>query len=611
MSGPIRAAAPVEDAPRPLDQGDFQADDGLEVEARRTKPSGAPRRLVAFAGALVVAALASPVAVAQLPELPGLPRADSPLPEEPVRQALEPVQQIVQEPLPSPVEEIVQGSPAAPLRAEVREIVGGSGGGDSPGGGSGSGSAGGRSDTAGPAAGGSEGGPGTGAAPPGGASPATEPGDDPGSPRDDGGGSRRDGAGDGPGGSADGTGGPADTSGAEPAAAEPAPGGGGTARTAELREAAATDDEDEGRVARAVDRIVEVVPPVVWAALGALALLALALGARSLIDRRRARALEGERERLLRDMGLLERVLLPQVPERLGDLAASVAYRPAAGPAAGGDFYDVFELSEGRVALLVGDVSGHGREALERSGSLRPALRAHLEAGLSPRAALQSAGRAAGVDPSGSFTTVVAALYDPASGTLTYAAAGHPPPILIGPGAHEPLTAVSAPPIGLGIRTGVRQTAVPLPRGSAACFFTDGLLEARRGGSLLGHEWLAGVVAELGPLDSAAALLDRVVEHADETPDDMTACLVRTVAGSRQAGPRIEELELEPGELRAATSERFLEACGIPGDAVATVLAEAERTCATAGGAVLRVAIDESGASASVTGPTPEVLATS
>jgi hypothetical protein len=170
---------------------------------------------------------------------------------------------------------------------------------------------------------------------------------------------------------------------------------------------------------------------------------------------------------------------------------------------------------------------------------------------------------------------------------------------------------VSAPPIGVGIRTGVRQTTVPLPRGSAACFFTDGLLEARSGGTLLGHEGLAGMVGELGPLDSAAALLDRVVERADETPDDMTACLVRTVAGSAAAGPRIEELELEPDDLGSATPERFLEACGVPAEAVATVLAEAERICATAGGAVLRVSIDDSGAAASVTGPAPEVLATS
>jgi serine phosphatase RsbU (regulator of sigma subunit) len=351
---------------------------------------------------------------------------------------------------------------------------------------------------------------------------------------------------------------------------------------------------------------VTVVPSAVWVALAALLAVALALGARAFGERRRARALEREREALLRDVGLLERALLPAVPERLGALSASVAYRPAAGPAAGGDFYDVFELSAGRAAILIGDVSGHGREALVRTRSMRSTLRACLEAGMSPRAALESAARGLAAASSGEFATVVVAVHDPASGMLTYATAGHPPPILVGAAAHEPITVASAVPIGVGIRTGQRQTTVPLPANSAACFFTDGLLEARDGGELIGRARLKRIVTELGPDECAEALIDRVAAEADETPDDMAACLVRSLVGFDVPSVRVEELELDGEELGMGIAERFLEACGVPPPAIASALDEARRTAADTGGAVLEVTIDSAGACVNVKAPMGE-----
>ena len=534
--------------------------------------------------------------------------------DEPVGRLVEPVRQIVNEPLPSPLEEVVQESPVEPVRAEVRRIVGNPGGGvpgEDP---TGLLPRGDSSADGNPSA--SDAVAGSPASPVSQASPGGEGGAGPDRTFRGGG----DG-GDGSSSARAGGGGRADrTSGADDRGSETDSAGTGsvdapdsaaaTERTAGRGEASSTREDSDGPIARTVERIVEVVPSFVWVALGVLALLALALFARSHVDRRRARALRRERERLLRDMGLLERVLLPRVPERMGDLAVSVAYRPAAGPAAGGDFYDVFELSGGRVGLFVGDVSGHGREALESTSSLRPALRGHLEAGLSPRAALASAGRAAGIDPSGRFTTALVAVHDPASGTLTYAQAGHPPPVLVGPGAHEPITVASSAPIGVGLRTGKRQTTVPLPRGASACFVTDGLLEARAGDTLLGREWLQGVVAAFGPLDSAEALLDRVFDAADLTADDMTACLIRAVDGPSAAGPRIEELELASDDIGAPAPGRFLEACGVPAEAVEDVLVEARRLVQQAGKALLTVTIDGDGASVTVTAPTREALAT-
>ena len=90
----------------------------------------------------------------------------------------------------------------------------------------------------------------------------------------------------------------------------------------------------------------------------------------------------------------------------------------------------------------------------------------------------------------------------------------------------------------------------------------------------------------------------------------MTACLARAVDGPSAAGPRVEELELDPDGVGAPAPGRFLEACGVPAEAVEDVLAEARRLVAQAGKALLTVTIDGGDASVRVTAPTREALAT-
>src|SRR3954453_5177012 len=104
---------------------------------------------------------------------------------------------------------------------------------------------------------------------------------------------------------------------------------------------------------------------------------------------------------------------------------------------------------------MVGDGWGHGRAALAQTALIRYTLRAYMDAGLGPRAALQVAGRALANDMAGELTTVVVAVYDRDDASLTYACAGHEPPILLGPAAHEPVVAGAAPPVGAGVETGV------------------------------------------------------------------------------------------------------------------------------------------------------------
>ena len=301
----------------------------------------------------------------------------------------------------------------------------------------------------------------------------------------------------------------------------------------------------------------------------------------------RARQLGRKRSALVEDTGALERALLPEVPERLGPLSASAASRPADGPAAGGDFYDVFQLDSHRVAAIVGDVSGHGRAALDRATLMHYTLRAYLETGLSPRSALRLADEVHAGRSECQFTTAVIAIHDAEERTFTYACAGHPPPIVLGPVAHEPVTVCSSPPIGLGMSTGLRQSTIALPAGSTTCLYTDGVADARSEGSLLGRERLVEIVRECGSRASAAELLDRVANEAGGIPDDMAACLIRPLEGTVSATLRTEDLELSGPAVAAA--ERFLLACGVPGAQAERVARSAQEAVHRAGTAVLRL----------------------
>jgi Stage II sporulation protein E (SpoIIE) len=333
----------------------------------------------------------------------------------------------------------------------------------------------------------------------------------------------------------------------------------------------------------------------------ALLLLAGWFGIRARLAALRARRLERQRAALLLDVGAMQAALVPEVPGRLGGLAVSVAYRPAEGPAAGGDFYDLFAPAPGKVAMMLGDVAGHGHEALTQAALTRYTLRAYLQAGLEPRAALALAGRVL-VDPLGErFATVAVGVYDTQSSTLTYALAGHPPPILDGFAAPEPVTVCSSPPIGWGAPTGHRQTTISLPAGAAACFFSDGLIEARADGELLGRDRLREILTDLGPAPAAAELLEHVRAAAEGAPDDMVACVLSPEPTAQAGSVHVEELEVDARALTKADVRRFLEACRVPGPEIVRTIEHASAIASASGSALLRVEVGATGSAATVT----------
>jgi hypothetical protein len=304
------------------------------------------------------------------------------------------------------------------------------------------------------------------------------------------------------------------------ASAEPSP-----PVTAESTAGEPASAEPPTRIRRFADGVVDVIhvlPDAILFPLLGLAALALGLAGNAYWQSRRRAALEAQREELLGDIGLLSGALMPPVPDALAGLIVSAAYRPADGPAAGGDFYDVFSLGGDRTGIVLGDVSGHGRDSLTQAALARYTLRTLLAAGHAPGAALAEADGLLLRDLPPHFVTVVAAVFDSASGVLTYAKAGHAPPIVLG-ADHDPAAERPACPLGLGLGEHWPEFELTMGDGVSVCLYTDGLEDARRGTTRLGRGRVEELVA--GAAD-AEGLLAAIGADADVVTDDTAAVIL-------------------------------------------------------------------------------------
>ena len=266
--------------------------------------------------------------------------------------------------------------------------------------------------------------------------------------------------------------------------------------------------------------LVKELPTAALFALLAFAVIAAAMALNAYLQRRRAKSLAGQREALLSDVGVLQAALLPAVPASLGDLEVSVAYRPAQGLAAGGDFFDVFTVQPERTGIIIGDVSGHGRESLIHAALVRYTLRTLMGEGHPLPEVLARADRYLTGELGDGFATVIICCYEHATGELIWAKAGHEPPILAGqPDPEEK----AATPLGFGLGDNWPQFSRCLVPGERVCLFTDGLIEARRHGEQLGRPHLRALVDQ-GL--SAQDLVDRIEADADECSDDLAAVII-------------------------------------------------------------------------------------
>ncbi|WP_432155245.1 MULTISPECIES: SpoIIE family protein phosphatase [unclassified Streptomyces] len=263
-------------------------------------------------------------------------------------------------------------------------------------------------------------------------------------------------------------------------------------------------------------------------------LLAEEITARAAICVDNARRFSRERETAL----ALQRSLLPRSLPRTAAVDAAFRYLPAARAGVGGDWFDVIPLSGMRVALVVGDVVGHGIQASATMGRLRTAVRTLADIDLAPdellthlddlvvRLSQESGGEGS---PGELGATCLYAVYDPVSRRCTLARAGHPAPVLLPPGGTpHPVELPAGPPLGVG-GLPFESAELRLTEGSVLAFYTDGLTGARDPDTGPGHRMLCGALAAYS--ESLDETCDRVL-HTVLPPggvaDDVALLLART-----------------------------------------------------------------------------------
>jgi len=246
-----------------------------------------------------------------------------------------------------------------------------------------------------------------------------------------------------------------------------------------------------------------------------------------LVAVRIATAIQGRLLAIERAAGqIVQRSLLPAAPPVVVGLAFATRFVPAERGGVGGDWYDAFVLPSGDLWVMVGDVAGHGLAAAVAMGRLRASLRAYALEEKHPGDVLALADRKLQFFEPGQTATVLCALLHPPYDTVTFASAGHPPPILVGPDGQASYVEVPTSPL-LGV-TEIDPDAITIPMvlGSLFLAYSDGLIE-RRGESLdVGMERLAAAMTVDEPELVCRRVMQELVGH-DEPNDDIVVMAVR------------------------------------------------------------------------------------
>lgn len=229
----------------------------------------------------------------------------------------------------------------------------------------------------------------------------------------------------------------------------------------------------------------------------------------------------------------LQRAILSQVPNQIEGVQLVPLYHPAHSEnLVGGDFYNAFRPRPGKLALVIGDVAGKGLRAARRTAFAKYILQGYALEDPSPASVLTRANNAlCRVTDSDSFVTLFYGLLDIDSRTLTFASAGHEPPLLIHKAAAEP-DDLEAPGTPLGIVDGHQYSdrSVTLAPGDRLLLYTDGVTESRRGAEFLDLDGLKELIGELREVRIEKfldTLMDRLHEFSGgDLRDDVAALLI-------------------------------------------------------------------------------------
>ena len=225
---------------------------------------------------------------------------------------------------------------------------------------------------------------------------------------------------------------------------------------------------------------------------------------------------------------VIQRRLLPAAPLRIGQVTIE-GYNQASS-AVSGDYFDYFDLEDGRLGFIIADVTGHGLPAALMMANLQSAIRVALSADIAvPELATRVNKLICRNTASHVFITAILGTIDSRSGLVEYVGAGHPCPALLGgPAITIPENKNSLP---LGVNRDETYEVMriePNDQISAILFYTDGLVEATgRDGRILGFEPIANALAKLSSFQPAAVIREarEVVRHhlgGLANMDDMT-----------------------------------------------------------------------------------------
>ncbi len=220
----------------------------------------------------------------------------------------------------------------------------------------------------------------------------------------------------------------------------------------------------------------------------------------------------------LRVAETVQRSLLPESIPTLASWQLSAYYEPAAGVNIGGDWYDAFELRDGRLIVLLGDVAGHGITAAGTMAQLRNALRAQLFTGATPAEALTQLNEFCVHMLPGTFATVIVTRIDLGSGHVEAACAGHLIPFLTDSGPAAPAPVELSPPIGIrGVAYAA--SAFTVEPGHGLVMYSDGLVERRGEPIDEGIDRLAATLGRAGDVP-ASKIWTAMAEIQNGNPDD-------------------------------------------------------------------------------------------
>jgi PAS domain S-box-containing protein len=258
----------------------------------------------------------------------------------------------------------------------------------------------------------------------------------------------------------------------------------------------------------------------------AMAMNRVAMEEQLQLSEERFRILFEENERLYRQQLSIAETLqaaLVHLPKEVGPVRLAHLYRSATETArVGGDFYDVFRAKNGKVVVVIGDVSGHGVEAARVASLTKDVIRAFATVSLKPNYVLARANRLLIDEGFVGFVTVFLGVLDAEREVLRYASAGHPDAMLRRPTGEVQLLWGHSSPLAVHADATWITKQVEARPGDVLFLYTDGVTEARQDHQMFGDDRLQAMVKRQGASveELPQAILDEVLEFSGHTLND-------------------------------------------------------------------------------------------